>query len=557
MQQTNRQRFWLTDILLLTLSLIVLFGAFLGSRPLSVPDEARYSEIPREMLELSNYLTPHLNYIKYFEKPPLLYWLQAGTIKMLGESEWALRLPTALLALLGCIMVYIAGRMLYERRTGILASFILATSLLYFAMAHLITLDMTVTVFLTGCLLSFIVAMQADAAAYRRRLLWGCYLCAALAALTKGLIGFVLPGLVIVAWLTLYHEWRQLKHCYLVSGTLIFLAIAAPWYLWVQQVNPEFFQFFFVEQHFSRYLTLSAGRYKPYWFFMGILLAGFFPWTVFLFQAIRDQLSLSWKNRHAAKTEGFLLLWAALIFIFFSLSKSKLIPYILPVFPPLALLTARYLARHWDTSGTKGIKIGFGLLPVCAVPIAIALIALPYYQTVPDVETANIYLRAMAVVLIVNAVISTVVYWRSSFKKALIALVIGTMLELILFIVAVPYVETRSIKPLAMKLQPLLTAQDEVVSYGIYFQDLPFYLRRKVTIVDWTNELTFGMAHQDARQWMINTAEFIKRWRSQQRLFAVMSKNSYDIFQKEKQLKLYLVAETTDNVLVSNQPGSY
>lgn len=544
---------WIKDILFLVGSLAIFFGAFLGTRPLGVPDEARYSEIPREMIELGNYLTPHLNYIKYFEKPPLLYWFQAAAIKTLGYSEWALRLPTALLALLGCLMVYAAGRSLYDRRTGLLASFILATSLLYFAMAHLITLDMTVTVFISGCLLSYIVGIQQQSGIQRRILLWSCYLCAALSVLTKGLIGLVLPGLVIFCWLLLYNEWRQLKQSQLISGSLLFLSIAAPWYILVQQANPEFFHFFFIEQHISRYFTLSAGRYKPNWFFIGILLIGFFPWTIFLLQAIRHSISATWKNRHVFKIEGFLLLWAILIFGFFSISKSKLIPYILPVLPPLALITAHYLAQAWHNPKLKGIKIGFGLLPICALAIAITLIALPYYQTVSEPEAANLYLRLMAGLLIASSIVVSLVFWRKQFKAALITLIISTMLEFILFIVAVPYVDTRSIKPLAETLSPILKPTDEIASYGIYFQDLPYYLRRKVTIVEWTNELSFGMQHQDARAWMITATTFLERWNSEQTWYAIMPKNLYERLQQIAHPKMRIIAKTTDNLLVTNQ----
>lgn len=553
MQHHFLERSWLKDILFLTLSLIVLFGSFLGVRPLSVPDEARYSEIPREMIELGDYLTPHLNYIKYFEKPPLLYWLQAGAIKSFGYSEWALRLPTAILALLGCLMIYAAGRTLYDRRTGLLSSIILATSLLYFAMAHLITLDMTVTVFVTGCLLAFIIGIKQKQPQQRRLMLWLCYSCAALGVLAKGLIGIVLPGIVVFTWLLIYHEWRLLKQVHLISGCIIFLLIAAPWFILVQQANPEFFHFFFIEQHFSRYLTLSAGRYKPVWFFGGILLIGLFPWTVFLFQSLYRHLPKRWQERHTLSTEGFLILWAVLIFIFFSISKSKLIPYILPVFPPLALLIGHYLASQWDNPVTKGTKTGFWLLPFFAVGIAATLIALPYYQTVSDPNTAAFYLRLMAAILIITAILSSIVFWRKQFRAAFITLIAGTMLELITFIVTVPYVDTRSIKPLAEKLRPLLKTSDEVACYGIYFQDLPYYLQRKVIIVDWTNELTFGMQHQDARDWMLNSEQFFNRWRSDKVLYAVMAKNFYAFLQNKVKLPMRFIADTTDNVLVTNR----
>lgn len=550
MQQPSSDNSWTKDLLLLFLSLALLLGSFLGTRPLGVPDEARYSEIPREMIESGDYLTPHLDYIKYFEKPPLLYWFQVAAIKTGGYSEWALRFPTALLALLGCLMVYAAGRTLYDRETGLLSSLILATSLLYFAMAHLITLDMTVTVFLTGCLLSFIVGIRQENSKARRILLWACYACAALSVLTKGLIGIALPGLIVFSWLLIYNEWKLLKHCHLVSGSILFLLITTPWYWLVQQTNPEFFHFFFIEQHFSRYLTLSAGRYKSDWFFIGILLTGFFPWTVFLFQAIARQIPMSWKKRLTLKVEGFLLLWATLIFIFFSISKSKLIPYILPVFPPLALITGHYLAQAWKNPAVKGIKTAFWLLPVCATAIAITLIVLPCYQTLSEPVTANFYLRLLAGLLALGSLFTSFIFWRKQFRTALVTLIISTMIEFILFIVAVPYIDTRSIKPLAITLSAILKPTDEVACYGIYFQDLPYYLRRKVIIVEWTNELTSGMQHQ-SQDWLITANVFMEKWNANKIKYAVMSKNLYQRLQQTTHLKMRLLAETADNVAVA------
>src|ERR1700722_8720972 len=157
---TCDQRFWWRDILLLSVILSIFFGVLNGIRPLSVPDEARYSEIPREMVVTGDYVTPRLNTIKYFEKPVLFYWIQASAIHIFGLSEWAVRLPTLLLGIVGCLVTYATTRMLFDRRSGLLASLVLSTSILYFAMAHTITLDMTISVFITLCLSAFIVAVE-------------------------------------------------------------------------------------------------------------------------------------------------------------------------------------------------------------------------------------------------------------------------------------------------------------------------------------------------------------------------------------------------------------
>ena len=194
--------FWWRDLVLLTVIIGLFFAFYLGTRALSVPDEARYSEIPREMLALHDFITPHLNGVKYFEKPVWMYWVGAASIKAFGLNAWALRAPTMLMSLMGCLALYAAGRQLFDRRTGLLGAGILATSVLYFAMAHSLTLDMTLSVWLTFSLLSFICAVDLKVGSRLRRFLCLClFATAALAVLTKGLIGMVFPGGIVFFWL--------------------------------------------------------------------------------------------------------------------------------------------------------------------------------------------------------------------------------------------------------------------------------------------------------------------------------------------------------------------
>src|SRR5512147_466528 len=221
------------DVLALALVIGVFFCFMLGNRPLSVPDEGRYVEIPREMAVTGDYLTPRLNGVKYFEKPVLFYWLESLSIWLFGLDEFTLRLWPALLALAGCLAVYGAGRRLYGREAGILAAVVLATSGLYYALSRLIILDMPVTVLLTIALLVFLVGTHEPAGWRRRVLLWAFYAFMALAVLTKGLIGIFIPAMVIGAWILLLGEWRLLKAIELPSGLALFLLIAVPWHVLV------------------------------------------------------------------------------------------------------------------------------------------------------------------------------------------------------------------------------------------------------------------------------------------------------------------------------------
>src|SRR6185369_1830470 len=310
---------WKRDLLLLTLAIGLLLGVALGVRALWGPDEGRYVEIPREMVTTGDYVTPRLNGVKYFEKPPLFYWLQAAAIHLFGLREWAMRLVPALSALLGCLAVYAAGRRLFSRRAGLLAAAILATTPLWYFLGNAITLDMTVSALLTVALLAFLVAVQEpEDAPLRRNLLWASYVALALATLAKGLIGIAIPGMVIVVWMALLGDWDLPRRIRLGSGTVIFLLIAVPWHVLVARANPEFLWFYFIHEHVLRYVTKIHARYEPPWFFIPVLLGGMIPWTAFLVQAVRDALPAGWRRRHETKETLFLLLWAGLVFVFFS-----------------------------------------------------------------------------------------------------------------------------------------------------------------------------------------------------------------------------------------------
>lgn len=542
------QHSWLKDILFLSFVLGGLFFIFLGVRPLFVPDEGRYAEIAREMVARGDYVTPYLNGIKYFEKPILFYWLESAAIQLGGLNLWSIRSVNALLALLGCLLTYCTARTLYNRTVGLFAAFILGTSTLYFVMAHMISLDLPVTIFLTITLYAFLLGVQHPPSRTRRFYLWGASVAAACAVLTKGLIGIVFPFLIVITWIAFLGEWRLLLNLYLPSCAAIFFLIAAPWHLWVGYRNPEFFYFYFIKQHFLRYTSMKIGHYQPAWFFLPTLVIGFFPWIVFVPQALLK----SWRERRTNQLDLFFLIWALLIFVFFSFSKSKLIPYILPVFPPLAILTARYLQQALFI---RGMKIGLICLTILATIIAVTLYLFPRHAALPNPASATLYLSLAASVLMAGVLAACFYSYRSIYKGVTILIATAWIFNLLL-LHSIPAIETRTIKPLADQLSLMLTPEDEVVTYNQYFQDLPFYLQRRITILNWKNELRFGMQHQDTQLWMIGYDVFWQRWNSEKRLFAIMGKKEYQNFAVEyANQKFYLIGQTNTNVLISNRPA--
>ena len=335
-------KYLLKDLACIALLCGLIFGAFLGNRTLSVPEEARYAEIPREMVATHDYTIPRINGVKYFEKPPLFYWMQAGSIQLFGLHNWALRLSTALMGLLGVLATYLFTRNLYGRKTAWFAVIILASMPLYFSMSRVITLDMTVSTWIIISLFSCYSAIRANANNSRRYLMWLAFISAAAAVLTKGLIGLLIPCGIFGLWFLIFNQWHQLKKLFLPSSILLFIIITVPWHLLAQLKAPEFLRFYLLDQQLFRYTTLISHRYQPWYFYISVVLLGAAPWVwlCFLPSNIKQLTKLKWTNRHNHQDEYFLLLCVSFIFIFFSCSHSKLIPYVVPLLAPLAILIA-------------------------------------------------------------------------------------------------------------------------------------------------------------------------------------------------------------------------
>lgn len=563
---------YIRDLVVITLILAALFSIGLASHPLEVPDSARYAEIPREMLARHDYITPHLNGIKYFEKPPLFYWLQVAGLKFFGVNEFGASFANALMGLVCCAITYLAGRRLFGRQSGILASLALGTSILYFALIHIITLDLTFTTFLTGALFCFLLGTRSPPATWSRNCyFWGMYSSIALATLTKGLIGLVFPALIIGCYIIIFNDWKNLLwHYCLPTGILLFLAIAMPWHIFVQVKNPEFLHFYFIEQHFLRYLTSYALREQPWWFFSAVLLSGLYPWIAFLPQAIIFHLPANLKQLPAFRAPLFLLLWPALIFVFYNFSHSKLIPYLLPMFPPLAVLVGNFIATHWEQNQSRPLAIGFTVIFIINTLLGIGSIAAIYFfNFAHQIVTKELFYRA-ATILILGAMTTFIIYQRGGVKKGIIALIISMALFYASLVPTIPVINNKSSKPLAMMLLQHLQQQrskaggstakradadmTEIISYGEYYQDLPFYLRRTVTVVNQFGELTFGTQHQDASAWMIDEQTFKKRWLSKKSKYMLINEKRLAELMKDSrfQAHMQIMGQYAGRLLVSN-----
>src|SRR5277367_628937 len=279
-------RHWSTPSIVLVL--LAWFGP-LGSYALFNPDEGRYGEIPREMVATGDWVTPRLDAIKYFEKPPLQYWATAAAFEAFGEHEWTTRLWGALTGMAGIVLTFWLGRRIWSGRVGELAAGLQAGSLLYASIGHLATLDMSLTFALQLSLGGLILLVHDPLEPGGRR--GGVALLAlgvSAAFLTKGLIALLIPGAVAVLYMLLARDWALLWRSRPWWVLALLALLAGPWLYAVSVRNPEFLHFFFIRQQFQRFLTPVDDRYEGLWFFVPILLLGFLPWTTLLPRVLKE-----------------------------------------------------------------------------------------------------------------------------------------------------------------------------------------------------------------------------------------------------------------------------
>lgn len=325
------------------LILICYLGFFwrLGDYGLWDPDEGRSGLIAREVLASGNLLTLRWGGKPYYDKPALFFWLVALALKLLGLSEFAVRLPSALAATLTVGSVYAFGWLSRDWRWGFWSALVLATSLEFVALGRFGNMDMVFTFFFTSALLYFL-AWYRDRSGRR---IWPFYAFMALALLTKGPVGILLPCLILAVSLAWSRRWAVVREMRLGQGVAIILAVAGPWYVLAAARDPYYMWTFLWKHNFLRFVVSQPGinHPEPLYYLLLILLGGFLPWVLFL-----PAVGYS-RWRDADETKIFLLVWAAAVVVFFSLSRNKLGTYILPAFPPLALLTGD--ALRWFIAG--------------------------------------------------------------------------------------------------------------------------------------------------------------------------------------------------------------
>ncbi len=519
----NSQQRWILIAALLLL-LVPLWVEPAGSW-LAEPDEARYAEIPREMLASGDFVTPRLNGVPYFEKPPLHYWANAVSLRLFGLTPWAARLPTRLFGL-GTVAVLILGTAAaWGEAAGLAAGIFYLASPLGFTFSRVNLTDASLTFFLTLTLFlarSTLARREAGRNWMALSALTG--FAAAGGFLAKGLIAIVLPGAILLLWCLATRRARPLPALLSGPAPFTFLLAAAPWFALAEGRNPGFLHFFFVHEHFQRFATSEAQRPGAIYYFVLVFIGGFLSGLPFFLSSLRKPRE--WKRWSREDPDAlFFLLWFGVIFVFFSLSHSKLPPYLQPAFPAAAALAARALCPPRAYASASGSGRGTWLaasLIATAIPLWV-LLDPTARAWVRDFDLLPIVAPCL-VVLLLGAWTAPLLAKRGA-TPALAAFAAGWTGFCLMAALVWPKIPPATAPhALAVAAASARDGGASVAGYQTYLQNFPWELRSPVPLADYVGELEpqFERRPQvrDALVWP--REKFWSEWRSGRRYVALV-----------------------------------
>jgi 4-amino-4-deoxy-L-arabinose transferase-like glycosyltransferase len=533
--------------------LLALWFVKLPERPLAHPDEGRYAEISREMVATGDWVTPRLNGFAYLQKPPLQYWATAAAYEAFGISEWTARLWTALTGLATVFVTWFAGRRLLGKAGGEFGALALIASPYFVVMSGVNTLDMGVSLFLSGAVFAYLLSRQAATRKSETGWMLAAWAAMALAVLSKGLIGVVLPFGTLAAYAIWHRQPGVFARLHWLPGLALFGAITAPWFVLAARANPEFLEFFFLHEHFQRFTSTVHNRAGPVWFFVPILLIAVGPWIV----AAAGGVAQAWRSRPeggAVSTRRFLLFWCAIVFAFFSVSQSKLPAYLLPIVPALALLAGDALASANARRSAFALAVStmvFGVVTFTANEVLegrnLGVLHSIY-------EAFSVWTESGSMLLVVVAGVG--LYWidRTNPRRLIVAFLAACYVAMSLGMVGYGQLAPiRSAAAIAGQIKHLGPADAPVYAVRMYDQTLPFYLSRLVTVVEFTGELEPGI--RAAPNLQVPTLEaFRARWLADPAAFAIMPPDTFEALRREG-FPASLITEDAKKVLVRKPPG--
>jgi 4-amino-4-deoxy-L-arabinose transferase-like glycosyltransferase len=526
----------------------LLYLPGLGRPPLWEPDEGRYAEVAREMLVGHDYVTPHNDFVRYFEKPPLVYWATAASLRIFGHNEFAVRFQAAIASVGQIAVTNALAEMMFGAAAGLLAALALALSPLFFGFARFATPDPALAFFLAAAMGCFYAAARTSQfrGGSSRAWMLAAAVMLAFGTLAKGPVAVLLGGTIALAWLVVEGRARDALSIPWFRCTAAYAAITAPWFIIVSERNPGFLRFFILHEHLQRYIESTEHGWGP-WFFIPIIFAGTWPWLYFaplalseyvpgflsaarvsalaslpsaniggdagrtsacseagfqpVFQgelapsigrcALRDEGRIHSESQQRRSAVHFLLIWFGVIFVFFSIPRSKLGEYILPALPAVAILAGRGLIRLSEiplTHRRRLLIIFLAINTVVASSVTMAVFAAKRGGLI-SILAGNVLVIAAA--LVGSAIAAFLCSSpRRPIAGVVLPLVIGVLLAMAVAIDArgkiAPMVSCRR---LATAIAPFAHQGCRLASYRHFEQALPFYTGVKETLVNYRGEL--------------------------------------------------------------------
>jgi 4-amino-4-deoxy-L-arabinose transferase len=526
---------------------LVLYIAPLGVRPMFVPDESRYAEVPREMIASGDWVSPHLNGLRYFEKPALGYWVTAASIMVFGENNFAIRLPSALSVALTAFFIFsIAGTESKKDETSApLAALVFLTSLEVYAVGTFCVLDSLLSCFITGTMAGFYLASIAAPGSRQEKkylLLTGIF--CGLAFLTKGFLAFAVPILAIVPYLLSQRRFADIvRMAWLPLLTAILVAL--PWSILIHLREPQFWNFFFWNEHVHRFLASDAQHSESPWYFFLVAPPMFLPWIFLVPAAVTGLFSkesaAGTGKRSIPPLISFCICWFIFPFLFFSVSNGKLLTYILPCFPPMAILMSLGLHRVLNKGrfrsfqlGTIGAALLYSALLAAIIALLIATQLFEFNISLPENPDWKWLMAANGLAVMVIFFIAAIRSTQGSQKILLFGLAPVLFLFLANFIMPDLTLETKAPVLLLKRHEKDVTADSIIFASEKSLQSACWYFKRNdIYMVESAGELGYGLEFDQSASRLLDVAQ-VSRFIAEHpgRCVLIASVKNYDKWKK-------------------------
>ena len=478
----------------------------LGVRPLTLPDEYRYAEIPREIVSSGDWIVPHLNGIRYFEKPILGYWLNAAGILIFGENAFAARFFSAIAIGFSALCLFILARSYNrDRIAGILAAVIFLTFIQVFAVGTFSVLDNAFTFFVTATITCYFFAHIGENPRRKKGMLVLTGIFCGLAFLTKGFIAFAIPAIAIIPFLF----WQRRAKAILLDIWLPIVSavlVSLPWCLLIHTRETDFWHYFFWIEHVQRFFNSSSAQHpEAFWFFIPFIIGGAFPWTV-LFPTAIAGLKHGRLNNPLVK---YAICWFVFPFLFFSASWGKLPTYILPCFAPLAILMSIGLLSKLNTEKTNTLRAPAFTVSVIVIVIACCLILnfiLPVdFKLYGKAEFWKVAFLAISLFTFAAILFLSGIAINPNRKLALFALSPILLMFCIPFIMPYRFTSRKAPESFLKRYSHKVDANDIIITDNYLAEAICWtYKRNNLFIVGKPGELNYGLKYDDSKDRLLN-----------------------------------------------------